>query len=107
MLKTKTKPIAVLACMLMVMLAIFCIGYTTEADAATYSGSCGANGDNVKWSLDTTTGVMNITGSGAMKDYTYSESAPWESYHWDISTIKIGDNIKIRMNRKFNIIVSN
>ena len=86
---TKFKPIAVLACMILVLLALFCLG-NTEADAATYSGSCGTN---VTWSLDTDTGVLNITGSGAMKNYSYSSSAPWSSYKSSIKTVKIGDSV--------------
>lgn len=31
--------------------------------AATYNGNCGAN---AKWSLDTSTGVLTVSGSGAM-----------------------------------------
>ena len=46
----------------------FCI----NANAALYyNGYCG---DNVKWSLDTKTGVLNITGTGAMEDYDEGEA---------------------------------
>ncbi|MBQ2066715.1 MAG: leucine-rich repeat domain-containing protein, partial [Clostridiales bacterium] len=34
------------------------------------SGTCGANGDNVKWTLDDA-GVLTISGTGAMADYDY------------------------------------
>ncbi|MBQ9117022.1 MAG: leucine-rich repeat protein, partial [Clostridia bacterium] len=80
------------------MLALFCIG-NTEADAVTYSGDCG---DNVKWSLDTDTGVLSITGSGVMANYSsswnslterYETTAPWGSYINSIKTVKIGDSV--------------
>ena len=29
-------------------------------NATVYSGNCGANGDNVKWTLDTETGLLEI-----------------------------------------------
>ena len=65
--------------MIMVIFALFCIG-NVDADAATYSGSCGADGDNVKWSLDTDTGVLNISGTGAMDSYSRNTPAPWRDY---------------------------
>ena len=43
------------------------------------SGTCGANGDNLAWSLDED-GVLVISGTGDMYDYTTSGSysAPWD-----------------------------
>ena len=89
---TKFKPFAVLACMLLVLLALFCVG-DTQADAATYSGNCGADGSDVKWSLDTSTGVLNITGSGKMEEYSNTVYAPWYSYRSSIKTVNIGDSV--------------
>ena len=83
--KTKFKPIAVLACMILVLLALFCIG-NTEADAATYSGNCGTN---VTWSLDTDTGILDITGTGNM----YSYNSPWSSYSSYIKNVNISDGV--------------
>ena len=54
------------------------------ASAATYSGTCGAQGDNLTWTLDTETGVLTIEGSGAMAVFEV-ESAPW-SYYSDLIT---------------------
>ena len=47
------------------------------------SGTCGAQGDNVRWSLDSD-GVMTISGSGAMEDYSVFEPitrSPWYEKH--------------------------
>ncbi len=49
-----------------------------SVSAEVKSGNCGAQGDNVKWSLDTNTGVLKITGKGDMQeidDVWY----PWRS----------------------------
>jgi hypothetical protein len=35
--------------------------------AETLTGTCGANGDNLTWSLDTESGVLTISGSGAKR----------------------------------------
>ena len=39
------------------------------------TGDCGDNGDNVKWSFDTDTGVLVISGSG---DMNASREIPWQ-----------------------------
>ena len=70
------------------MLSLFCM-ISIGASAEIYSGSCG---DNAKWSFDTTTGLLSITGSGNMKDYSYSNS-PWYYYRNDIKLLSIGDQI--------------
>ena len=60
-----------------------------KAEAATYSGTCG---DNVYWSLDTNTGVLNISGTGEMYDFVYGKS-PWYNYISDIKTVVINDGV--------------
>ena len=44
------------------------------------SGTCGAEGDgsNLTWTLDSE-GTLTISGTGAMKDYTYDDAAPWKN----------------------------
>ncbi len=72
-----------------------------EAAAVTEvaSGTCGAQGENVKWTL-TDDGTLTIYGTGAMRDYEYDyyygdcESRPWEDYIWtDIKRIIIQDGV--------------
>ena len=41
------------------------------------SGSCG---ENLTWTLDTETGVLTISGTGAMDTYFWYDPAPWENY---------------------------
>ena len=63
------------------LLFLICILSALNINAEVYEGSCGANGDNVKYSIDTETGVLKITGSGKMNDYKYDDySAPWGNY---------------------------
>ena len=59
---------------------------TLTASAATYSGECGAEGDNLTWTLDTSTGVLTISGSGEMADYEEG-GAPWNEYCESITSI--------------------
>ncbi len=63
--------------------------FGVEAEAASYSGTCG---DNVNWSLDTETGVLNITGTGAMYNYEY-DSIPWYSYCSSVKTVNIQKDV--------------
>ena len=64
--------------------------FSVEAEAATYSGTCG---DTIKWSLDTETGVLNITGTGEMYNFDPTFLPPWLSYCSCITEINIADGI--------------
>ena len=61
-----------------------------KAEAATYSGTCG---DNLTWSFDENTGVLSITGTGAMTDYTSSSDVPWEFHRDYIEMVDIGSGV--------------
>ena len=64
------------------------------ANAETYSGTCGASdADSVSWSLDTATGTLAISGTGAMINGTSIKDVPWYSYRGDITTVTIGDGV--------------
>ncbi len=58
-------------------------------------GDCGANGNNVKWTL-WDNGKLEITGTGKMKDYsdvTPALSAPWYSNNGKITSVTISDGV--------------
>lgn len=60
-------------------------------------GNCGADegGENLKWTLDNN-GVLTISGSGAMKDYTWDENVrlDWYVNHKDdIHSVVLDDRI--------------
>lgn len=63
--------------------------------AEVYSGTCG---ESVNWSLDTETGLLEITGSGEMKDYGYINGAffcgaPWYNYGSNIKECVIENSV--------------
>ena len=83
------KPLKKLLPGLLCALAI-CVCLPFRAEAATYTGSCGTN---ATWSLNTSTGVLSITGTGAMDDYTAAKQMPWYSYTKQVKSIVVGEGI--------------
>ena len=55
-----------------------------------YNGSCGTN---VKYSLNTSTGVLNITGTGAMTNYSSYSSVPWYNNKSYIKVVEISNGV--------------
>ena len=66
-------------------------GGAATAQAETYSGECGAEGNNLTWTLNTQTGGLEISGTGAMKNYYYDDRAPWYFYY--ITSVTIGNEV--------------
>ena len=62
-----------------------------EAASIVDSGTCGADGDNVKWSLNSD-GVLTISGKGKMADYNNTLS-PWYDYQSVIKQGMIKDGV--------------
>ena len=62
------------------------------AEFAINQGFCGANGDNLIWSLDNCSHILTISGSGAMADYSGSNS-PWYKSRTDIWKIVLPDGL--------------
>ena len=73
--------------LLALILAILCS--TSIALADTYTGTTG----DCTYTLDTDEGTLVISGSGAMKDYSYYSSVPWYSYRSYVKTITIEDGV--------------
>ena len=63
------KVISLFLSLAMLLSIVSVVDFSAYADVQT--GSCG---DNVKYSLDTETGVLTISGTGKMADYSYSSS---------------------------------
>ena len=81
----------------LLFLVVFALlwGGVATVQARTYSGECGADGANVTWKLDTETGLLEISGTGAMKDNASSVSsrAPWYNYRSYITSVTIGEGV--------------
>ncbi|MDO4371888.1 MAG: leucine-rich repeat domain-containing protein, partial [Clostridia bacterium] len=99
-----------------IMLVLLCVGAASAETIA--SGNCGAEGDNVTWTLDSE-GVLSITGTGAMKDYGYdqgsfSPTTPWTQHMDKIKSAiisggvtSIGDYVFADCSSLTSIIISN
>lgn len=49
----------------------------TVAKLETQESQDGVCGDNVRWSFDSATGTLTISGNGAMEDYEIANDTPW------------------------------
>ena len=77
-------------CTLKVLLvALWCLSVSVKSYAKVYSGSCG---ESVNWSVDTETGLLEITGSGKMEDYS-TAGAPWYSGRTNIKECVIENSV--------------
>ena len=68
----------IVAVLLSVVMVLSVFGGMTFTASAASSGTCGANGGNLTWTLDN--GVLTISGSGDMADYSNvstTTTAPW------------------------------
>lgn len=68
------------------VLFMLCAVMPVIANAAT-SGNCGANGDNVTWTLDDE-GTLTINGEGDMKDYTSYPGGSYAPWHDNCLSVK-------------------
>ena len=59
--------------------------------ASAQSGTCG---DNLTWEFDAETGVLTISGTGAMEDYNYiTYASSWYNYSSSIRSVIISDGV--------------
>ena len=86
----KLKRILIFAALVAALTCLLCMALNAE----TYSGTCGAEGDgsNLTWTLDSD-GLLKISGSGAMADYSYSGNAPWYNNRSSIKMVVINDGV--------------
>ena len=60
---------------------------TLTAQFASLTGNCGASGNNLTWSFNRCTGVLTISGSGAMADWSAEADVPWYNYRTNITSV--------------------
>ncbi len=80
---------------LLVTTLVLCLLLSPAAEAATVdSGTCGAEGDNLTWTLDDQ-GTLTISGQGRMYDwYDYTGSRPgWYTYRDTIGKVVITEGV--------------
>lgn len=71
--------------------------FSIKAEAATYNGTCG---DNLTWTLNTDSGLLEISGTGDMYNWSDTET-PWDSYRSSIQTVIIGNGVTTLGDRAF------
>lgn len=81
---------------LLLMMALL-LGNFPVVSYAAESGTCG---DNLTWTLDAN-GILTISGTGEMTDYTISANAPWNQYAALITAIVIEDGVTSVGDRAF------
>ena len=76
-------------CLLLALLPVSALGAKIVA-----SGTCGANGDNLTWTLDSE-GTLTISGEGEMANYfdSYDNRIPWRNYGEQVITIILENGV--------------
>lgn len=89
----KTKKLRILSALLAVAMMFALMPTAAFADdVPATSGDCGKDGSTVKWELDTITGTLTISGTGAMAEYYYYDR-PWNSQKDNIKKVVIEDGV--------------
>ena len=85
MMKTRTKLILPL---MLLCIAVFALALTASAETKT--GTCGTN---LTYTLDTSTGNLTISGTGAMTNWNYGVDVPWYDNRSSIRTVVIANGV--------------
>lgn len=88
MIILKKRIIPLVLCLLMVFSIL-----SISASAKVYSGNCGINGDNVRWTVDSKTSTLTISGTGEMKAFGYQTPWDFDNIHCVINTAIIEDGV--------------
>lgn len=94
-MKTSKRIISLLLAVVLTMTIIPFSGIVASAE--TFSGSCG---DNLTWTLDDVTGVLKISGTGEMTNFSGGGS-PWMSKRNYIIHVEVNDNVTTIGNNAF------
>ena len=66
------------------------LDFSTKSSAFDSSGSCG---ENVTYTFDEDTGLLTISGTGDMQNYSISDSSPFKDFRYYIKTIVINNGV--------------
>ncbi len=97
---TKTKKLVSLLLSVLMITSVFSFANIT-AFAASKTGDCGANGNNVTFTYDTLSKALTISGTGAMKDYGGMDETPFDEF--EIKSLTINEGITTIGNNCFGI----
>ena len=88
------KALVVLMAVMMVFTMMPSMAWADDTTLAT-SGTCGADGnaESVNWSFASDDGVLTISGSGDMADYTTASPAPWQEHKDSVTKVKVEDGV--------------
>ncbi len=86
----KKKFISLLIVFSIVFSCMSMIEFNVLAAGTTYSGTCG---ENLTWTLDSVTGLLNISGTGEMNEYVSETDVPWYSQRIIIKKAVIDDGV--------------
>ena len=80
--------------MLLVFALLLSVCPTVGAATPT-EGTCGADGDNLTWQFEESSGTLTISGNGAMAEYLIDAGgeAPWYALHEQIAAIDIKNGV--------------
>lgn len=70
---------------------LFTLLLAIVASVGTIFAQSGTCGDNLTWNL--IDGVLTISGTGTMTDWTQSSKSPWDLYSKNITSVTIGNNV--------------
>lgn len=73
----------------MALMLLINISPTVSATDSATSGSCG---DKVNYSFDSSNGILTISGTGMMDEYT-SDTRPWKEYTDSIKSMVIENGV--------------
>ena len=88
----KTRKIRLLSALLAVAMLFALMPTAAFAATEVASGTCGAEGSNLTWTLDSD-GTLTISGTGAMKEYEDYTQRPWVAHKNEIKKVVIGEEV--------------
>lgn len=80
---------------------VLVLGMLPGSASAVASGTCGTDGDNITWSLEN--GVLTISGTGEMADYSFESMTPWYGQRASITSATISMGVTTIGNCAFDI----